>query len=613
MVARVTRLIYKVTTQGKGQTMVAVKLPIFSGMVPSIDPHLLSDQNASFCNNAWLYSGALVGLPDKEMLHEMVNPAATIAYRIPIYQDDPTYLFDSVWVEFENNLTDFVSAPVAEDQYRRFYWAAPNQPTRYNTFDRIQNGLPPFLLGLPSPNALNVTVTGGSSATNVSRAYVATFVTEYGEEGPASEPSLINGKEDATFEITLPAALPDDLGVNRNIKKIRLYRTIVSSAGTTTYYRVIEMDALATTQSFTDIVTDATLASMPILESTAWTAPPALEGMVSMPNGIMAGYVGNTLYFSEPYRPHSWPAAYSLTIDYDVVGMSVTGQTLVVCTKGNPITASGVNPASITTSKLAVFEPCLSKGSILPTEEGVYYTSPNGLILVNAGIIQNITKQFISRDQWASIAYKGKVNAGRFNGAYFAYGAGIEQAYQDAFQEDFAQTMPEDEGSPVGVLIDPSNANMGFTYISTEEEVKSVKNDAFSGELVYVSQGKVFWLPQDRGYHSVPYVWRSKIFQPPVKLNFSAVKIYFYDDPSIQTPNPQNVDLNQTFDPATQKGLVRIFADGVLISTQEFRRTGELLRLPAGFKADFWQIEIEAQVKVKSFQMSTSVKELSIV
>lgn len=593
--------------------MVSIKLPVFSGMVPSVDQHLLTDQNASFCNNAWLYSGALVGLPQKEMLHEMVNPAATVAFRIPIYDDDPSYLHDSVWVEFENNLTDFVSAPVADDQYRRFYWASPNQPTRYNTFERIQNGLPPFLLGLPSPGPLHVEVAGGSSETIVSRAYLATFVSEYGEEGPASEPFLANGKMDATFTITIPAANSADLGEDRNIKKIRLYRTIVSAAGTTTYYRLYETDATTSTQTFIDIVTDANLASLPILESTEWVAPPALEGMVSMPNGIMAGYVGNTLYFSEPYRPHAWPGIYSLTIDYDVVGMSVTGQTLVVCTKGNPITASGVNPASITTSKLAVFEPCLSKGSILPTEEGVYYTSPNGLILVNAGIIQNVTKQFISRDRWASIAYKGKVNAGRLNGAYIAYGAGIEQAFQNAFQDDFAQTEPEDEGSPVGVLIDPTNTNMGFTYISTKEEVKSVINDAFSGELIFVSDGKVYWLPQDPGYQTEPYVWRSKTFQPPVKVNFSALKIYFYDDPTFKTPNPRNVDLNQVYDPETQKGIVRIYADGVLVSAQEFRKSGELLRLPAGFKADFWQIEFEAIVKIKSFQMSTSVKELSVV
>jgi hypothetical protein len=51
----------------------------------------------------------------------------------------------------------------------------------------------------------------------------------------------------------------------------------------------------------------------------------------------------------------------------------------------------------------------------------------------------------------------------------------------------------------------------------------------------------------------------------------------------------------------------------VLVSAQEIRVPGELHRLPSGFKASFWQIEIEARVKVKSFQMATSVKELQVV
>ena len=44
--------------------------------------------------------------------------------------------------------------------------------------------------------------------------------------------------------------------------------------------------------------------------------------------------------------------------------------------------------------------------------------------------------------------------------------------------------------------------------------------------------------------------------------------------------------------------------------TRELRETGELMRLPSGFKADFWQIELEAVVSIDSVQMATSVKEL---
>lgn len=592
--------------------MVAIKLPIFSGMVPSIDPHLLADQNAAYAKDTWLYSGALEGLPKKVMLYNLLNPNATIAFRIPLNDSDPTYLFSSRWVEFENANTDFIQAPVSGDQYRRFYWTSTSQLPVYNTLARIIAGQPPFRLGISQPSDISVVASGGSSTTNVSRAYLTTLVSEYGEEGPASTPFLINGRIDDTFAVTIGAVPATDLGVTRNIKKIRLYRTITSSAGTATYYQVAELNATVSPQVYNDTMSDATLASKPILESTAWTEPPALDGFLTMPNGIVAGYEGKNLYFSEAYRPHAWPAAYGLSLEHNIVGLGIIGQTLVVCTDGNPYTASGVNPASITTSKIAAFEPCLSRGSIISTEEGVFYTSPTGLILVNSGYAQNITKQFISRERWNGIVNRAKVNAARLGTAYYAYGTGVQRAAQDnAFQNDTFQ-MEQEAGSTEGFLLDPGNTNVGFVVLGETSQIKSIRNDQFSGELLLVKEGKVWWLDQNPGFTKEPYVWRSKIFQTPVLKNFSAYKVYFYTPEDVLT-GPQNYDINQVFNPATQYAVIRIYADGKLVSARELRVPGELHRLPTGFKASFWQIEIEARVKLKSFQMATSVKELQIV
>jgi hypothetical protein len=447
----------------------------------------------------------------------------------------------------------------------------------------------------------------------VSRAYVATMVSEYGEEGPASNPALANGKLDATYAVTVPGVPANDLGVDRNVKFIRLYRTVVSSAGVATYYQVAQLPALTTAQTYNDTSSDAYAATQPVLESTAWTAPPNLDGMVNMPNGIVAGFIRNELYFSDAYRPHAWPVAYSLMLDHDIVGLAVVNQTLVACTNGNPYTASGVNPASITTSKLAAFEPCLSKGSILPTEEGVFYTSPNGLVVVNAGYAQNVTKQYITRDKWNGIVSRGRVNAGRLGSAYYAFGVGLAQVYDEsAFQVNFVQ-VEEKHGSAEGFMIDPSNANVGYTDLLDADSIKSVYNDERSGEVLMVKNGGVYWLDQRPGFQSRPYLWRSKIFQTSDLRNFAAYKLYFYDPVNHDFTTPQNFDLDQEFDPATQLAVVRIYADNKLVSAQEVRKSGDLHRLPSGFKAEFWQIEIEAAVRVKSFQMATSVKELSVV
>lgn len=64
-----------------------------------------------------------------------------------------------------------------------------------------------------------------------------------------------------------------------------------------------------------------------------------------------------------------------------------------------------------------------------------------------------------------------------------------------------------------------------------------------------------------------------------------------------------------TLDPSVL-GVMRLYADGRLVATRELKKSGEQWRLPSGFKAHFWQIEVEARVKVYSVQMATSAKEL---
>lgn len=594
--------------------MVAIRLPVFSGMMPALDPYVVSDKNAAYSENTWLYSGALAGLPEYVPIHTLTNSKAGIAFRIPSRMDDPTYMFDSIWMEFGNPNTSFLPAPIASDQFRRFYWTSPTEAPKYNTLQRIINGDPAYQLGLPPAPALSVVVNGGSSSTLVSRAYVATLVSEYNEEGPAGEPVVANGPMDATFDVTVQGVHPDDLGLVRDVKKINLYRTITTNAGTTNYYLVHQFTALTTPQTFSDNVSDAELASKPILESTAWTAPPHLEGFVQMPNGILAGWMKNELWFSEAYRPHAWPAAFSLSLEFDIIGLGVINQTLVVCTRGSPYTASGVNPATITTAKLAAFEPCLSRGSIISTEEGVFYTSPNGLILVNPGIAINVTRQAVSRDKWHELANQAKVRAARIGTAYYAYGAGVSRVFQEQpmfMQPDMVQTLDE-QGSNVGFLIDPANDNAAISMLSSPSYVVNVMNDMWSGEALALIDGKVYWLRQEPGYQMRAFKWRSKKFRTSKLENFAAYKCFF-EKSSLNPQGPINTDINQKFNPDTQYGVIRVYADNKLVSAQELRTSGRMHRLPNGFKAETWQIEFEAKVNITNFQMATSVKELQVV
>lgn len=57
-------------------------------------------------------------------------------------------------------------------------------------------------------------------------------------------------------------------------------------------------------------------------------------------------------------------------------------------------------------------------------------------------------------------------------------------------------------------------------------------------------------------------------------------------------------------------GIMKLYADGVHIWTRELRTSGEIMKLPSGYKADFFQIEVQARVRVFSIEIASSAKEL---
>ena len=90
------------------------------------------------------------------------------------------------------------------------------------------------------------------------------------------------------------------------------------------------------------------------------------------------------------------------------------------------------------------------------------------------------------------------------------------------------------------------------------------------------------------------------------------MKIYFNVPDTTPTQNEErNNDLNQELEEG-QYGLLRIYADGRHVMTWELRESGELIRPPSGFKAEYWQIELEARVHVTELLMASTVKELQV-
>ena len=466
----------------------------------------------------------------------------------------------------------------------------------------------------------------------VTRSYVYTWVSFYGEESAPSLPVVKTGIQDGSWNLSGLQTVPDaDLGLEavdpeharRYLTKTRIYRTITSSSGVATFFRVVELPI--NTLSYNDTLDDDEVSSNSQLESFSWTPPPSdLRGMVVMWNGMVAGWRANELWFCEPYRPHAWPAAFVNTLEYPIVGLGVVGQTLIACTAGNPVSVNGALPEHLTTAKIASFEPCTSRGSILSSASGVYFVSPNGLIVSGQGGAVNATKDLITRDKWALYAGEARLRAAWFGSAYYAFGGASPDVFEPTawagkhndFQDDLVSPMDDwiskvdTTGAYNGILIDPTSQRIAFNLLVSDLPVLGVQNDPWSGEAFLVRDGKVNWLDMSDLEQAIePGLWKSKILQMPDKKNLGAMRVFFRETPDLPALGDRDVSLNQTLT-ANKWGVCRLYADDRLVFARELRSSGELWKLPSGFMADFWQYEIETRLKILSIQVASSAKEL---
>jgi hypothetical protein len=453
------------------------------------------------------------------------------------------------------------------------------------------------------------------------RGYVYTWVTEYGEEGPPSEPVVVNGWSNATWTITLWQPLPENLGADwldptdgltkqavRNITKTRIYRTISNQAGQGTYFFVAEIPVAQAV--YVDVLADDVVALGEQMVSLYWFAPPEdLQAIVPFPNGIAVGFRKNEIWFSEAYRPHAWPPGYVITTEFPIVGIGVCGQSVIACTQGTPYVASGVNPSSMALSKINLAEPCLHRGSIVTTDTTVLYASQNGLIQISqSGAGDNMTEGWISRERWQKLTPHVRIRAIKHTSAYFAFGG-------DPIRDGFTVELSSEDKTSFTIWPQAGGHRLGFNKLTSPNDVdiENVMVDPWTGTGLLLQAGAVYYYDfTDQSPVIVPYRWRSKTYQQMARRNFEAMRVWF----TVPDTTPPQVDRNVASPQSlgtNQYGIVRVYIDGELWTTREIRKSGELLRILSGAKGEQWQFEIEGRVQVSNLQVATSVKELATI
>ena len=425
-------------------------------------------------------------------------------------------------------------------------------------------------MGIPAPSAAPTVVGTDSAAadpTIESYFYVYTYVNDLGWES-APSPVSVEVERDVlgTTSISGFAAVPSG---NYNVTARRIYKTQTGSG--TNFYLLAEV-SLGTTSV---IDNNATLGEL--LETTTWLPAPGvptggvtntteanLAFLTALWNGMMAGITGNSVRFCEAYAPYAWPAAYDIIPpDGKPVGLGVFGQSLLVLTTGRPLLVAGSGPDSMDQQPVEMPQGCVSSRSIASMGNGVAWASEDGLCWFGSGGPRLLTQGIMTREDWQALVPSSIIGR-MYEGLYFG-------SYDDGSGRKGFFISP---GDPQGVyFMDTGYSAMHF------DELK---------DQLYVLSGTNVqkW---DAGT-AMTYRVVSKQFKQPYPVNYGAAEV-------IASAYPV------TF---------RLYADGALKHTQTVASRAPF-RLPSGFRAFDYQIELEGTNPIQGAAIAFSMEELKQV
>lgn len=573
-----------------------LRLSTFMGESPRTHPRLLPDSMAQQAYNTKLENGALRPIHLSRFITQVEEGTKTI------------YLHKGKWLGWDA-VVDVVPGAVDED---RLYITGDGAPKIYVNGETMSLAVP------PPPVKLTASITGTPDpALSSTILYAYTWVTSLGEE---SEPSPLSSALlwSPGIPVTLKGfSIPP---ADRKVTLMRIYRSQTSSTGTTDLFFIAERPA-----GVGDFVDD----NLPLVEpipSTDWNAPPnGMKGITTLPNGMMAAFAGRKLYFCEPYRPHAWPEKYVLTVDYDIVGLGAFGSSVAVMTSGVPYVASGTQPENMILEKLELNLPCISERGIVDLGYAVAYPSHNGLVSISSSGANVISKSVLTRDQWLQMNPYSFI-AGQFDGRWMA-----SYAYTD-----------EAGSSLRGIVI----------IDLTGEQPYLIRNTDYADAMHYdIPSGALYLLRSAQDVYewdaiSQPFgeqLWKSKKFVTQTEMNFGTIliegddittpaqkKVMEEKAKAIMAANRKIMDENRsggeiggtavgvipfagsllkTVEQSVTTLAVSIYADEKLIFTTS--KVNNPVRLPGGFMARTWEIEVRGNVQVSQITMATSASEMA--
>lgn len=408
------------------------------------------------------------------------------------------------------------------------------------------------------------------------RVYVYTYANLYNEEGPPSDPVMIEVKAlsyngTTTYSTVDVQVTFDGDGQYVPIKEARIYRT--AKAGTTAdYYYATKAGAASGTVIVKDEVKPEALNEM-LSSVDSYPPDPNLRGLISLGNGILGAWQGNVMRFCDAYRPWAWNPNNFVTFDYPVVGAITHGAGALVTTVGSPALVSGVSPDSMTQLPLSIPQAGVSKWAMLSMNGMALYACNDGIVAINGGQPDlSLSERFFTREVWR---------------ARYAPGLGSMQfSYYDGRLVVFSKA-----GAFVPFLIDLGEAKGSMTELPSLVARTAIV--LTTSDQMYTANGSA--LSQFGGGPDMTLRWKSGDMVLPSNVALAMV----------------DVECEGEF-------TISFYQGGRLGYTKEVKTGQTKFRLPrgpipghAGLRpSDRWQVEIVGRGKLKWLKAASSGRAL---
>jgi hypothetical protein len=319
--------------------------------------------------------------------------------------------------------------------------------------------------------------------------------------------------------------------------------------------------------------------------------PENLQGLTVIQNNILAGFVGNDLYFSEPGQYHAWPTEFIRSLEHRIVALTSVNGELVVLTDAFPYLISGNDPRVLSTLKIDMRYPCLNASSVVNMGFGAMYATHEGLALISlAGAGSQVATATVhAPDTWNESLDPTTVVAAQYNGNYFgSHSTGTITFIREGSNQPY--------------------------FIEGEFPFTAMWYDTLGNRLFYATgtDGDVVrW--DDLAQPPLDYTWKSKVLVLPDFTNLGAARVIadYKDFPPILVWGETELtwgDADVIWFPDVPIRFT-LYVDKEPIFTVDCT-DDRVFRLPAGYKSDTFEVGVVGNIRLRAIHMGSTPTEL---